>query len=318
MNTEEFIKRARDIHRDEYIYDKTIFVDWDTKVIVTCREHGDFEISPRHHIYRKCGCYLCRGRHISESKIYSQEEIIEQFRDIHGDKYIYTDVKYNGIDTEVDIICKKHGVFRQTPYNHIHKKCGCPTCRYEKLSDEFRFTIEELLEKFKERHGDKYKYPNIEKEYINNRSEITIVCPIHGEFKQKVMKHLQGHGCSWCNESKLETEIAAYLINNKIEFVRQKKFDWLKHEKPLSLDFYLPKYNIAIECQGEQHYKPIEKFGGEEEYKIIVERDKSKLNGCNDNGVKLLYYTKYKNIEGADIYRNKNNLLKEIKKYGND
>ena len=130
------------------------------------------------------------------------------------------------------------------------------------------------------------------------------------------MKHLQGQGCSYCNESRLEKEIAAYLTDNSIDFIRQQKFDWLKHKKPLSLDFYLPKYNIGIECQGEQHYEPIEKFGGDEEYKIIVERDKIKLNECNENGVKLLYYTKYKNVEGNDIYRNKTNLIKVIKKYG--
>lgn len=316
MNTEEFIKKAKEIHKDEYIYDKTVFVDWDTKVTISCKEHGDFEISPRHHIYRKQGCNLCRGRHISESKRYSQEEIIEEFKKIHADKYIYSNVVYNGIDTEVDIICKKHGVFKQTPYNHIHKKCGCPVCRYENLSKKYRFSINELLNRFREKHGDKYEYPFLKEEYINNRSIITIVCPIHGKFKQMVIKHLQGQGCSYCNESRLEKEIAVYLTNSSIDFIRQQKFDWLKHKKPLSLDFYLPKYNIAIECQGEQHYEPIEKFGGYEEYEIIKERDKIKLDECNSNNVKLLYYTKYKNVEGNNIYRNKTNLIKDIKKYG--
>lgn len=318
MNTEDFIKRAKEIHGDKYIYNKTVFANWDTKVTITCKEHGDFEISPRHHIYRKQGCIFCRGKHISEAKRFSTNEIIEKFKVIHGDKYDYSNVVYNGIDSEVDIICKKHGVFKQTPYNHIHKKCGCPICRYENLSKKYRHAINELLDKFRDKHGDKYKYPKLEEEYINNRSEITIVCPIHGEFKQKVMKHLQGHSCPYCNESKLEKEITLLLDKNKIEYIKQKKFDWLRHDKPLSLDFYLPKYGIAIECQGEQHYKPVDIFGGFEEFKVIIERDKSKLNSCENNGVKLLYYTKYKNIDGVNIYRNKNNLIKEIKKYGID
>jgi len=129
MDTTQFIERAREIHGSEYTYEHTEFVNWDTNVIVTCGIHGDFEVSPRHHIYRKHGCKECKGRHISESKRYSQYEIIEKFNETHGDKYIYDNVVYNGIDEEVEIICKKHGSFLQTPYNHIYRKSGCPKCR---------------------------------------------------------------------------------------------------------------------------------------------------------------------------------------------
>jgi very-short-patch-repair endonuclease len=317
MNTENFIKRAREVHKDEYIYDKTEFINWREKVTITCREHGDFTILPSHHLNRHQGCSKCKGKHISKAKLLSQEKIIEQFKNVHGDKYDYSKVIYKGTDEDVEIICPKHGVFKQTPYIHIHQKCGCPKCRYDRLSEKYRFSIDELLAKIHEKHGDKYKYPNIENEYVNNRSEITIICPIHGEFKQTVMKHLQGQGCQYCNESKLENEIVMLLVNNNIQFQRQQKFDWLKREKPLSLDFYIPQYNVAIECQGEQHFKPIEIFGGEKEYKDILERDKTKLKECQENGVKLFYYTKCKNVEGADIYSNKTKLLKDIINYGN-
>ena len=316
MDTKEFIKRARKIHNDEYTYEHTEFVDWNTKVIVTCKIHGDFEISPRHHIYRKHGCKECRGRHISETKRYSQEDVIKMFKEIHGDEYIYDNVIYNGIDEDVEIICRKHGSFWQTPYNHIHKKCGCSKCRYEKLSEKFRLSIETLLKYFKEKHGDKYTYPHLEEEFENNRSEITIVCKEHGEFKQKVLKHLLGHGCQICNQSHLEQEISLFLDKHKIEYVRQQKFDWLKLNKPMSLDFYLPKYNVAIECQGEQHFEAIKHFGGDEEFELVLKRDKAKLNECNENGVKLLYYAKYENDEARDIYSNKNKLLEKILTYG--
>lgn len=92
----------------------------------------------------------------------------------------------------------------------------------------------------------------------------------------------------------------------------------MKLDKPMSLDFYLPKYNMAIECQGEQHYKPIEYFGGEKEYNLVLEKDNAKKKQYEENGVKLLYFTKCKNIDGSDIYKNKNKLLKEILNYGID
>ena len=318
MTTEDYIERVKKIYGDEYDYSKTIFVDWGTKIIVTCREHGDFEVSPRHHLYRHHGCKECRGEHISKSKQFSQDRIIEMSKKVHGDLYDYSLSIYKGIDKDMDIICKKHGIFQQTPYNHIHKKCGCSKCKYENLSNKFRLSLDVLLSKFYEKHGKKYEYPNIKEEYLNNRSEITIICPIHGAFKQTVMKHLQGQGCSLCHESILEKEICVLLDKNSIEYIRQMKFDWLKLNKPMSLDFYLPKYNIAIECQGEQHFKPIEHFGGKDEYKLILERDTIKNHQCLNNGLKLLYYTKYKNVDGDNIYRNKNNLLKSILNYGND
>ena len=318
MNTQDFIKRAIEIYGDEYDYSKTEFIDWSTKVIVTCKKHGDFEVSPRHHVYRHHGCSKCRGKHISETKQHSQDYIIEKAKQVHGDKYDYSMSVYNGTDKEMNIICPIHGVFKQTPYNHIYKKCGCPKCKYEYLSNKFRLGVDNILSKFKERHGDKYQYPYIDKEYVNNRSKITIVCPIHGVFKQIAMKHLQGQGCPYCHESKLEKEIGNFLERNKIEYEKQKKFEWLKFNKPLSLDFFLPKYKIAIECQGEQHYKPIEHFGGENEYNVVSDRDIVKKSQCNSNGIKLLYYTKYKNIDGDDIYRNKNKLLKEILNHGID
>ena len=289
MGTKEFIERAKKIHGDEYTYDHTEFVDWDTKVIVTCKIHGDFEISPRHHIYRKHGCKECRGRHISEAKRYSQEEIIRMSKEIHGDKYGYDKLVYNGIDEDVEIICPKHGSFWQTPYNHIHKKCGCSKCRYDMLSEKFRLSIDKLLENFKEKHGDRYTYPYLDKEFENNRSEITIICPEHGEFKQKVLKHLLGHGCQICSQSHLEQEIATFLDKHSIEYTRQQKFNWLKLNKPMSLDFYLPKYNIAIECQGIQHFKPIDYFGGEKAFKHQVKKDLLKKKLCEEHNIKIAY-----------------------------
>ena len=61
------------------------------------------------------------------------------------------------------------------------------------------------------------------------------------------------------------------------------QFDWLSLQK---LDFYLNDYNVAIECQGIQHEKPIERFGGEEEFEIQQEHDKRKREYANKNGYK--------------------------------
>lgn len=57
----------------------------------------------------------------------SQEKVIQKFVEIHGDKYDYTKVIYVSTDKKVIIICKKHGIFKKTPWYHIHGE-GCPSC----------------------------------------------------------------------------------------------------------------------------------------------------------------------------------------------
>lgn len=87
--------------------------------------------------------------------------------------------------------------------------------------------------------------------------------------------------------------------------------NWLGRQR---IDFYIPRYNVAIECQGEQHFKPIEYFGGEENFQENIERDDRKRRLCEENGVRLLYFTdvrleKYPYKVYADIKE----LIEEIK-----
>ena len=74
-----------------------------------------------------------------------------------------------------------------------------------------------------------------------------------------------------------------------------------------SLDFYLPDYNIAIECQGIQHFEPIDFFGGEEKFDEQIERDRIKYNLCKNNNINIIYYS---NIN----YNNNVNNINEIYK----
>ena len=58
LTTEQFIAKARKIHGDKYDYSKVVYVNAKTKVCVTCKEHGDFWITPDH-LTRGKGCNLC-------------------------------------------------------------------------------------------------------------------------------------------------------------------------------------------------------------------------------------------------------------------
>ena len=144
--------------------------------------------------------------------------------------------------------------------------------------------------------------------------KVCIICPIHGEFWQTPHNHLK-YGCSICRDSKMEMTIRNLLKNNGILFEEQKTFEWLKYKQKMYLDFYLPEYNIAIECQGEQHFTKYRFENNDKRLKMRQIRDKIKNKLCTDNGIKIIYYSdipKYKIFLGEKIIKNKEKLIEKI------
>ena len=118
-----------------------------------------------------------------------------------------------------------------------------------------------------------------------------------------------GMGCHFCNTSRLENEIKLVLEQNNIVFIPQYKNKWLGKQ---SLDFYLPEYNIAIECQGKQHFEPINYFGGEKRFITQKKRDILKYNKCKEHNITLYYFGKY-NVMIENYFKDAQELIKKIK-----
>jgi len=130
---------------------------------------------------------------------YTTKEIIEQFIKKHGDTYLYDKVDYKGIKIPVEIICRQHGSFWQTPDNH-KKGNGCPDCGGTKKK-----TYEQFEKEANAVHKNKYKYFG---KYINARTKVPIECPIHGIFWQTPHMHLsrkRKQGCPSCSGNKKGT-----------------------------------------------------------------------------------------------------------------
>ena len=313
--TEIFIEKAIKIHGDKYDYSKINYINNHTKVCIVCPEHGEFWQTPGSHTNIGNGCPLCGNKNGSEKRLKSINIFIKQAKEIHGDKYDYSKVEYSGNHEKVIIICPEHGEFLQSPDKHLQGH-GCPKC-----AGNIKLTTEDFLKKAKKVHGDKYDYSKVD--YKTSIIPVCIICPKHGEFLQKPNKHLCGCGCPKCgiskSTSKMELGIKSFLEDNNIKYIPQHSFDWLKYENPLKLDFYLPEYNIAIECQGEQHFRPIDFFGGEQGYELIVKRDIAKLNLCKEHNINILYFTNEnvsvpKKWEHYKVIKSLDKLLKKIYK----
>ena len=112
---EEFIKKSNIAHNFKYNYDKSIYINKQTKVIVTCPEHGDFEVTPGAHYILKSGCPECAKISRSKTKSKGLEKFIKQANLKWNSFYNYSKVNYINNYTKVEIICPIHGSFFKDP-----------------------------------------------------------------------------------------------------------------------------------------------------------------------------------------------------------
>ena len=87
--------------------------------------------------------------------------------------------------------------------------------------------------------------------------------------------------------SKNEEYILNILLKENIKFIREKTFSDLRKGK-YRFDFYLPKYNICLEIDGEQHFKQISKFQKTRtDFLKQQENDRRKNSYCLANNISL-------------------------------
>lgn len=122
-----FISKAVAIHGDTYDYSKTIYKAAKINVLVICKKHGAFSITPNRHL-NGGGCPSCKFEKLRKLYQLSTEDFIKRSIDIHRDRYDYSLVDYVNAHRKVVIICKIHGEFSQEPNSHLHGN-GCPFCK---------------------------------------------------------------------------------------------------------------------------------------------------------------------------------------------
>ena len=200
-----FIAKARKVHGKKYDYSRVRYVDRTTPVRVVCRKHSEFHPTPENHLRpdSPSGCHHCRTEERAKNAKAEAEvkgrEFIRRARKLHGNKYDYSKVWYVNVDTPVKVVCRSHGAFFPTPWNHTREKqpSGCPKCGDERGSKVLRDKHKAMfVSRAVEVHGNSYDYSKTV--YKDARSKLTILCPHHGSFSQQASSHLQGVGCPRC------------------------------------------------------------------------------------------------------------------------
>lgn len=251
-------------------------------VTVKCKDCGNIRKTTSNNILR-FGCKHCSM--IAAGQKYfklSQEDFINRSIKIHNNKYDYSKVNYfNGV-TKVIIICPEHGEFEQAPVKHLQGQ-GCPKCSGK------NWTKEEFIKYASKVHNNYYDYSKLE--WNGFTSNIKIICPKHGEFLQNAYVHLRVKcGCPKCNQSHGEVEVTKCLDLLKFNYVYQYYIKNPYRNTNFCVDFYIEYNNkkYIIEYNGRQHYEPVEKFGGIEQFIKQQERDSDLRKYCNENNINLL------------------------------
>jgi hypothetical protein len=243
--TEQFIEEANAVHKCLYTYGKTNYIQANSKVIITCTIHGDFEQTPHHHLNRGDGCPNC-----AFNVPYTTESFITASNNLHNNYYLYTKVIYAGICNNVIITCPVHGDFDQQAHSHL-SGYGCKHCGHIRSGLARRTPQEDWIIMASNKHNNMYNYEKVK--YIKGTIPVIIVCPIHGEFEKTPDLHLAGSGCFKCRPQYSKGQIA-YM-----EYLRVERRD-IQHalnggEKLIAdsrykADGYCPIMNEIIEFHG--------------------------------------------------------------------
>jgi protein-arginine kinase activator protein McsA len=214
LTTREFVEKARAVHGNKYDYGEVEYRNNKTKVKIICPEHGGFWQRPSDHNKGR-GCYDCGRKASISSRILSVDSFISKSMLVHGDKYDYSEVKYETSKRKVKIICPEHGAFWQNAGSHMGG-VGCAACGITNKLDTDTF-----VEKAKLVHGDKYDYSEVK--YETSKRKVKIICPEHGAFWQNAGSHMGGVGCAACGiTNKLDTD----TFVEKAKLVHGDKYDY--------------------------------------------------------------------------------------------
>lgn len=193
----KFIEEAIKEHGNKYTYEKSMYINGTTPIIITCLTcKKDFQLLPQTFLYGS-GCRDCGYRINGEKSKKTQDEFIKGAIKVHGDKYTYEKSVYVDSKTPIIITCQACKVdFTQLPGVHTRGH-GCNECGNKVIQIKNSFTKYEFIERAIKVHGNKYAYGNVL--YINNTTKCQITClKCIKDFPQKPDHHLRGSGCPTC------------------------------------------------------------------------------------------------------------------------
>lgn len=248
---------------------------------------------------KKCyHCFPCKTNGGSGRYAKSKEQYLKEVNDKFGDGWVLLD-DYKGTTKKIR---HQHscGFIINTPPNvFINNKYNCPNCNdfaKGRLKSNEMY-IEQL---YKEFNGEYEAVDN----YVNATTKIKVKHNCGCVFEVSPHKLFTRHTlCPMCNSSKGESKILSFLLEHDINFKKEYCIDGCKNKRTLIFDFAIfdnnNKLKMLIEYDGEQHFRPVDYFGGQKGYEETIKRDEIKNEFCQNNNILLLRikYTDFGNLD---------------------
>lgn len=296
------------------IYGKNNYVNKDTKLNFYCFSCKDVFSMGWNEIRNGQNCAICRGIQVGKkhSLAYLRKDLL---KDWSSNNNISPKQITVGSSTSVFWNCKKCGnVYSSSPYKRSIGE-GCYYCSGRRVSKSNN--LENIYPEISAEWDYDKNYPFTPNDFTwGSGKPAHWICSKCGhKWKTNMIADRTSgeKGCPNCRSSHGEKRIYSYLekmgMSNGKDFYLEKKFPNCKNERTLPFDFYIPKLNLLIEYNGEQHYKPLKIFGGEKRFFDRLRNDSIKRKFCKKEKIELLEisYLDFDNIEKI--------LSKQINKY---
>ena len=233
LDKDKVIEQCIKKHNNKYDYSLVEYIKGNIPVKIICPEHGIFEQSLYNH-KNGAGCIKCH-----KNMILNNDKTLNQFKEIHNNKYDYSLVDFTSAKQKIKIICPEHGIFEQVANQHL-KGYGCKKCSTQKLF----LSKEKVIFQFEETHNNKYNYSLVE--YKSTKEKVQIICPEHGIFNQDPLSHKKGSGCPQCSTNKKEEFLTNLFKDYNIPHIYNNR----EIIKPLEIDILIPDFKFGIEHNG--------------------------------------------------------------------
>lgn len=304
---EKYIKRIERINEGRITYIGGFTTIKHSIVTYKCNLCGKIQtISAYRLLHNNLHCRFCKNGRMSKQLSHPLDRMLKELDAVHHGNITYVSGYKNKI-TECKFRCSICGhIWDAKPTMLIAKRYGCPKCKEINSITPLAVMKNNLYDA----HLGRITYVS---GYSKMDSMATFKCEDCGSIFDATPKGLihRKQGCRICSQSNGEKYVMSWLEDNigRESFDIQKRFKGLKGVGGgnLSYDFYIPSLNLCIEYQGEQHYRPVKFYSGQDSkknFKKQQEHDRRKRQYCIDNDIKLLEikYTEFGNI---------NNILKE-------
>ena len=217
---------------------------------------------------------------------------VTKARIVHGDKYDYSKVVYLGNKSKIIIVCPEHGEFLQTPSHHTNRGHGCPKCGKLSMALKQSISTESFISKAKLVHNGIYDYSLVN--YVNSKTKVDIICPVHGKFNQAPNNHLSGGGCEKCGEARTGLS----KRSNTHEFVRKAKKLHIAPYQYNKVNYINAITNVIVTCakHGDFSVTPNSHLRGQG-------CPDCASSGFNKNKPAYLYYLKITTDDNKTLYK---------------